>query len=72
MYDNNVRKRSWLKQGEASQMMAKSELTPRKGWGCVLERNRLLRAAARSNDWFYCQHLERLLQVIERKIRIDQ
>ena len=30
-YDNNGRKRSWLKPGEASQTVAKPVLTPRKG-----------------------------------------
>jgi len=30
MYDSNIRKRSWSKQDEAPQTVAKSELTPRK------------------------------------------
>jgi len=51
-----MRKRSWSKQSEAPQTVAKPGLTPRK-WCCVcvgLERNRSLRATvARSNDWFY-------------------
>ena len=29
-YDNNVRKKSWSKRGEASQTVAKPVLTPRK------------------------------------------
>jgi len=34
-YDNNVQKRSWSKQGEAPQTVAKSGLTPRKMMLCV-------------------------------------
>jgi len=62
-YDNNIRKRSWSKQGEAPQTVAKPRLTLRKVMlrACVrarvcvracevgLERNCLLRAVARSN-----------------------
>ena len=35
MYNNNVRKRSWSKPGEASQMVAKPVLTPRKMFGAI-------------------------------------
>jgi len=34
-YDNNVRKRSWSKRGEAPQTVAKPGLTPRKMMLCV-------------------------------------
>jgi len=34
-YDNNVQKRSWSKQGEAPQMMAKPGLTSRKMMLCM-------------------------------------
>jgi len=35
MYNNNVRKKSWSKQGEVSQTVAKPGLTPRKVMLCV-------------------------------------
>ena len=72
-YDNNVRKRSWCKGGEAQQMVAKPGLTPRKVMLCVwwdwkgIIHYELLQPARTIDSTLYCQQLMRLKQAIEKK-----
>jgi len=72
-YDNNVRKKSWSKQGEASQTVAKPGLTSRKVMLCVWwdwkgnVHYELLPPGQTIDFNLYCQQLERLRQAIERK-----
>jgi len=72
-YDNNVRKRSWSKQGEASQTVAKPGLTSRKVMLCVwwdwkgIVHYELLPPGQTIDSNLYCQQLERLRQAIEKK-----
>ncbi len=71
-YDNNVRKRSWCKGGEAQQMVAKPGLTPRKVMLCVwwdwkgIIHYELLQPARTIDSTLYCQQLMRLKQAIEK------
>ena len=65
-YDNNVRKRSWSKPGEASQMGAKRIFTPRKvmlsvRWdGKAIVHHEQLEPGQIINSTLYCQQLMRL------------
>ena len=77
-YDNNVRKISWSKPGEASQMVAKPVLTPRKvmpsvwwDWKGIVH-HELFEPGQTINSTLYCQHLMRLKQAIKKTSRIDQ
>jgi len=77
-YDNNVRKRSWSKQDEAPQTVAKPGLTPRKvmlyvwwEWKGIVYYE-LLPLGQSIDSNFYCQQLKRLRQVIERKQLINK
>ena len=72
-YDNNVRKRSWSKPGEASQTVAKPVLTPRKvmlsvwwDWKGIVHYE-LLEPGQTINSTLYCQQLMRLKQAIKKK-----
>jgi len=71
-YDNNVWKRSWLKQDEALQTMAKLGLTPRKVMLCVwwdwkgIVHYELLPPGQTIHSNLYYQ-LKRLCQTIKRK-----
>ena len=71
-YDNNVRKRSWSKPGEALQTVAKPVLTPRKVMPeCLvgLQRNlhhELLEPSQTINLTLYCQQLMRLKHAIKK------
>ena len=79
-YDNNVRKRSWSKPGEASQTVAKPVLTPRKvmlsvwrDWKKIVHHELLIEPGQTINSTFYCQQLMRLKRAIKKKTaRIDQ
>ena len=62
-YDNNVRKRSWLKPRDASQTVAKPVLMPRKvmlsvwwDWKGIC-RHKLLESGQTINSILYCQQL---------------
>ena len=71
-YDNNVRKRSWSKPGEASQTVAKPELAPRKVTLCVwwdwkgIVHHELLEPGETIKSTLYCQQLMRLKQAIKK------
>jgi len=56
-YDNNVRERSWSKQGEALQTVAKPRLTPRK---VIFSVRACVRACVRVCDWKGIVHYELL------------
>ena len=75
-YDNNVRKRSWSKPGEASQTVAKPVLTPRKvmlsvwwDWKGIVY-HELLEPGETINLTLCCQQLMRLKQAIKKKTAI--
>ena len=77
-YDNNVRKRSWLKPGEASQTVAKPVLTPRKvmlsvwwDWKGIIH-HEPLEPGQTINSTLYCQQLMQLKQAIKKMARIDE
>jgi len=70
-YDNNVRKRSWSKQDEALQMIARSELTPKKVMLCLMGLEKivhyeLLPPGKTIDSDLYCQQL-RLKRLIQEK-----
>lgn len=72
-YDNNVRKRSWSKSGEASQTTTKQRLTPRKimmsvwwDWKGIVYYE-LLEPGQTIDSAFYCAQLTRLNQSIQKK-----
>ena len=71
-YDNNVRKGSWSKPGEASQTVAKPVLTPRKvmlsvwwDWKGIVH-HELLKPGQTINSTLYCQKLMPLKQAIKK------
>lgn len=72
-YDNNVRKRSWSKRGEAPQTIAKPGLTSKKVMLCVwwdwkgIVHYELLSPGQTINSDLYCQQLMRLKQSIQEK-----
>ena len=77
-YDNNVQKRSWSKPREASQMVAKPVLTPRKvmlsvwwDWKGIVYLE-LFEPVQTINSPLYCQQIMRLKQAIKKRARIDQ
>ena len=70
-YDNNVRKSSWSKPGEASQTVAKPVLTPRKvmlsvwwDWKGIVH-HELFKPSRTINSTLYCQQL--MKQAIKKK-----
>ena len=72
-YDNNVRKRSGSKPGEASQTVTKPGLSPRKvmlsvwwDWKGIVH-HELLKTGQTINSIIYCQQLMRLKQAIKKK-----
>ncbi|XP_043487679.1 histone-lysine N-methyltransferase SETMAR-like [Polistes fuscatus] len=73
IYDKNLRKRSWSKQGEAPQTMAKLGLTARKVMPCVWwdwKGNvcyELLAPGQAIDSDLYCQQLKRLQQESKKK-----
>ncbi|XP_011062522.1 PREDICTED: histone-lysine N-methyltransferase SETMAR-like [Acromyrmex echinatior] len=72
-YDNRTRKRSWIKEGEKAQAIAKPIiLTMKKVMLCVWRNWKgihyeLLSPDQTINSELYCEQLERLQQTIERK-----
>ena len=71
-YDNNVRKRSWSKPGEASQTVAKPVLTPRNvmlsvwwDWKGIVH-HELLEPGQTINSTLHCQQLMRLKRAIKK------
>lgn len=72
-YHNTTRKRSWSKQGEAPQPIAKPGLTPKKIMLCVwwdwkgIVHYELLPPGKTINSDFYCEQLDRLNQKIQKK-----
>ena len=72
-YDNNVRKRSWSKPGEASRTVAKPVLTPRKvmlsvWWDCKgIVHRELLEHGQTINSTLYCQQPMWLKHAIKKK-----
>ena len=70
-YDNQTRKKSWIKEGEKAK--AKPGLTTKKVILCVwwdwkgIVQYELLSPDQTINSELYCEQLERLQQAIERK-----
>ena len=72
-YDNWKRKRSWIRDGEPSQVFVKRGLRPNKVMLCVwwdwkgIVRHELLPVGQTIDSQVYCGQLERLRNAIERK-----
>lgn len=72
-YDNNVRKSSWSKKGQAAQTVAKPGLTSRKVMLCVwwdwrgVVYHELLQSGQTIDSTLYCQQLTRLHHAIKEK-----